>query len=471
MSATAEDIALLSATTADSQSVTIDYNLGADGAASPLSLGIYRSANAKVDSTAVPLATESISAPATGVPLLDSAGNPATAPGPHTVTVPIKGGLPPDPLRPYVVVVANPGSAATAADPASHTAAFRKHVVAVITHGGLQPRAWRNAGPPWERKMASLLRTEGYDEVIPFNWVGQSSNPGRAAQEGYRVADRIVKAAALFPANEPVDLQVIGQGEGAVINSLALKRLQATAPPQLQAGYVVDTMLDPRSERLGTPGGKQYSVMAGYKGWVAELAIKSYQAKADDPLVTVPPNVDSAQVYYQRTPVSMVHEADKVYYNLWGQVPVIGPATYYDLTGPGISYAGIFSVPSWYNLNVVPGLGDGAINVGPRPLAGAPVNGIASPTRRVPLAGTAEPGAIVRVSLQRGQGHRIPVGTTTTGADGTWTLTTRPIRDGKAMLFGQAINPSNPARPKVHVTPRAPLGRVDIRVPKGQRAG
>ena len=39
---------------------------------------------------------------------LDSAGQPATAPGKHTVTVPLPGGLPDNPEHPYVVVVADP---------------------------------------------------------------------------------------------------------------------------------------------------------------------------------------------------------------------------------------------------------------------------------------------------------------------------------------------------------------------------
>ena len=384
-SASTPDLVVRSATTADSKSVTIQYDLNAGATLAPLTFGVYRSADPRLDATSIPVATVPISPSV--APVLDAEGVPATAPGPHTLTVALPGGLPPNPLHPFVVVVANPASASTNADPAGHTASFRKHVIAVITHGGLQPRSWRIDGPPWERKLASLLRQQGYDVVFPFNWVGESSHPGRAAQEGPRVANRVVQASNLFPTTEPVDLQLIGHSEGASINSVALKKLLTTATPQLKAGYVVDTMLDPHAANNSAPGGRQFAVMSGYKGWFARQAIKGYQAKARDPIVSVPANVDDAQVYYQRTPTSLVHGSGPTLYNLWGQVPVLGKATYYNLTGPGISHAGLFNVPSWYNLNVAPGLGNGTFDVGPKPLTGGRTGGLVSTTHRVTLSG------------------------------------------------------------------------------------
>lgn len=50
-------------------------------------------------------------------------------------------------------------------------------------------------------------------------------------------------------------------------------------------------------------------------------------------------------------------------------------------------------------------------------------------------------------------------------------MTTRSLRNGKFNVLGQAIDPANPLRPKLHVTPRAKLGRVIVRVPKGSNQG
>ncbi len=457
-------VTVSSATTADSLGVTVGYDVKGDGAATPLTFSVYRSATPQLNSSSLPVGTETISPTSQAAPIADDAGSPATAAGHHTLTIPLAGGLPPNPLHPFVVVVANPGSPETVADPASHTAAFRKHTVAVIVHGGLQPRYYRNVGPPWERKLAMILRRDGYDTVLPFNWVGPSYYPGQAAKEGPRVADLLVRTSNLYPANEPVDLHLIGHSEGAVVTSVALKRLMVTATPQIKAGYIVDTMLDPHAANNNAPGGRQFSERVGYsyKGWLAKQAIRSYQYKAQDPVVSVPANVDAAQVYYQRTPNSLSRGTNHGLYNLWGQVPVIGKATYFNLTGPGITHSGDFSVPTWYNLNVAPGLGNGAINAGPRPLAGAPVHGNVSATHRVPVAGTAEPGAYVHVSIQHGKGHRIPAGAARADANGQWSLTTRPLRNGTYRLLGQAIDPANPSRPRVHVTPRARLGTLTV---------
>ena len=69
--------------------------------------------------------------------------------------------------------------------------------------------------------------------------------------------------------------------------------------------------------------------------------------------MAVPPNVDQAEVFWQHTPVASAN-ANNGLYNLWGQVPVLGHATYYDVTGPGISHSGDFGVANWYRFNVLP---------------------------------------------------------------------------------------------------------------------
>ncbi len=81
-----------------------------------------------------------------------------------------------------MVVVADPASP-SASDP-GESASFRKVVIGIVTHGGLEDKAWDKDGPPWERQMANSLRKQGYDDVIAYNWVAQSSTPGEAAKQG-----------------------------------------------------------------------------------------------------------------------------------------------------------------------------------------------------------------------------------------------------------------------------------------------
>ena len=92
---------------------------------------------------------------------------------------------------------------------------------------------------------------------------------------------------------------------------------------------------------------------------IAKMSIDRFQARAKDPAAFVPANVDDAEVFYQHTPVSEAQSNGGIY-NLWGQVPVHGPAHYFDITGPGISHSGTFGVHDWYRLNIVPTLGDGS---------------------------------------------------------------------------------------------------------------
>ena len=266
-------------------------------------------------------------------------------------------GLPPNPERPFVLVVADPEDAVAESDEADNTASFRKHVLGVVTHGGIQPEDWIY-GPAWQLRMGKNLRAEGYDHVIAFNWVSESRTPGAAVKQVPRLFKAILFAASQFPASDPVDLHLIGHSEGTVINSLAALRLRDEAPPSLEAGYLKVTMLDPHAANNAVAG-QQYSVSNGLLGWYAKLSIDRFQARAKDPAVFVPANVDDAEVFYQHTPVSEAQSNGGIY-NLWGQVPVHGPAHYFDITGPGISHSGTFGVHDWYRLNIVPTLGDGS---------------------------------------------------------------------------------------------------------------
>ena len=110
------DIAMVSATTHDSRAVTVDYNITGADVAEPIHFTVYRSSTPTLAPDAVSLGGVDVqpsSAP-TG-PTLDSAGHAAANQGLHELALAVPGGLPPDPLQPYVVVVAD--TTAVAAPP------------------------------------------------------------------------------------------------------------------------------------------------------------------------------------------------------------------------------------------------------------------------------------------------------------------------------------------------------------------
>src|SRR5262249_7347562 len=149
--------------------------------------------------------------------------------------------------------------------------------------------------------------------------------------------------------------------------------------------------------------GQQYSVSNGLLGQIARGEINAFQSKAKDPAVVVPPNVQDAEVFYQHTPVALSGGSNHGIYNLWGQVPVHGPATYFNLTAKGISHGGKFGVQDWYRVNVVPTLGEGAPFVQADTLTASEVSATGAGRRqRMEYAGTAGPGATVRLFAAAG---------------------------------------------------------------------
>ena len=444
---------VLSASTADSQGVMISYEVGSPGGDPALSFGVYRSAEATYGAGA-----EAVGSPL-AVPAVDSAGLPATAAGTHTVTLPIPGGLAINPEHPYVVVVADPGSAS--AGSAGTVASFRVASIAIVTHGGLEDKAWDKVGPPWEQQMASSLKAQGFDEVIAFNWVSQSSTPGAAVKQVPRLTAMVLADAAKFPAGEPIDLQFIGHSEGAVVNTQAIVKVEAAASPGISAGYLDDTLLDPHAANPDFPG-QQYST-GGPFGWIAKLAIDNYQARARDPLAFIPAGVDSAEVFYQQTPADHDASNDHIY-NLWGQVPVKGDATYYDLTADGIVHSGKQGVYAWYEHHIVPTLGDGAPELAATALSGSLEASAAStsiPARTATYTGHAEPGSTVRLSAAVGHGPLHLVAKAVTGPDGTWTATTKSLAPGTYRVLAES-KPANWNFKIRQAIPTAPLGALTI---------
>src|SRR5207249_11553918 len=100
----------------------------------------------------------------------------------------------------------------------------------------------------------------GYNQVIPFYWVGESRLPAprETLIAGIDLYDQIVTAAQQL-VSEPdpltsdgqalpgsvVDLHLIGHSRGSVVISQALQDLAGTTIPELQGGFKRMTMLDP----------------------------------------------------------------------------------------------------------------------------------------------------------------------------------------------------------------------------------
>jgi hypothetical protein len=462
-------LALTGAGTSDSQSVTVSYEVRGGDLTGPVELGVFRSDNPTY---------EPGQDVAVGAVALDAAAGTDLAVGAHTATMAVPGGLPAMPSRPYVLVVANPSGAVTTADTVAAdqgVASFRKHTIAVVTHGGMQLKS-DNRGPFWQKRMTAELLSQGYDTAIAFNWAAASRTPGSMQGQAPRLADQIAEAAAAFPAGDPVDLHLIGHSEGAVLNSLALTRLAPTESAELHAGFTQITMLDPHSANTAVKG-QQYSTSGGILGQIAKNTINTYQARADDPPAFVPINADAADVYFQRTKASEAQAGHQGWYNLWGQVPVIGDATYYDLTGPGVSHSGKFAVYDWYQLMVVPTLGVGAPVMTDAAVTGAlvtpPREGLTDrgivhvADRHVRFAGEAAPGAHVRVLAARPQGTLVTVGRAKADAHGDWVVTTRPLPTGTYRVLARSDVPHGPFGRPVHAHPVAWIGQVAVdRIPR-----
>ncbi len=479
LAAPTPNIAMISASTPDSNSVVLDYAVQNADLPRSFELGVYRSADATFDPSDQLVGSFQVVAPGTSAspPTLDANGHDATQQGVHQLDIPLANGLPPNPLHPYVLVVANPSGSVAETTTTDNTASFRKHTIAIVTHGGLQSTPG-NRIPAWENRMANALKAQGYDVVIPFNWVAVSDHPGSAAKQGPRLANQVRQAAEQFPANEPVDLHFIGHSEGTVVNGVALQQLQKQSTPQIDAGFIKETLLDPHAANNGFPA-PQYSVRSGFMGWVARKAINDYQARAKDPFVVVPSNVDQAEVFYQKTPVQFTHGSNGGLFNLWGQVPVKGEATYCDITGPGISHSGDFNVHDWYQVNVIPTLGNGTpyvcqslLTASLSPASGTPASttgrlGVAS-VHRPEFQGTSGPNARIWIVAGSPKGA-IKIGQTNAGPDGSWSLTTRNLRNGNYRVRALALVPADPAHPRVQVMPRLRLGELTVNAPAATR--
>ncbi len=474
-------VQLYSANTTDSKSVTIEYHVNQSvNVATPLQFGIYRSADGQFDSSDTLVDTftlpPAVSPIKQGPISLVQSGQATNTSGNQQLTIPLPQGLPPDPLKPYVVVVANPGAPSATTDP-GQTASFRTYTIGIVTHGGIQDPSWKY-GPPWELETARLMKQEGYDAVIPYNWVQKSGTPGEAIKQSPRLARIILHTASQFPTDDPVNLDFIGHSEGTVVNTYAIVKLESSMTPNLKAGFIVDTLLDPHAANNNLPG--QQISFAGTLAGLARTIVTNYQASANDPPAFVPSIVDEAQVFFEHTAAT----AGGIY-NLWGQVPVrsAGPVVhYYNLTDMGVTHSGKKGVALWYRNFVAPTLGNQAPLIQELQLDGQVDNAqpLTNPgvsfaenrnaktqqavqerddriygepqvvnTSQPEFSGTAAPGSIVRllISPATKPWDSSLAGRTVADRNGNWVLTTpQPLRNGQyralVSAFSRALRPA-----------------------------
>jgi len=314
------------ATTEDSKSVTVDYTIENSDITQDLEFNIYRSSSPTIyDQTDL---VASATLPASDSQHLTQ--------GDHTGVKLDLGGeqLTIDPSHPYVIVVANADQNIIEADEANEkddTAAFRKYILGVVTHG------FTFSFPKWVSDMAgdvpsgvaNSLLANGYDKVISFDWSSYSSLPKSDQTDiaGLYLSDQIIAGAKQLVSQPDqlasngqalpgsvVDLHLIGHSRGSVVISQAFLDLVGTTMPVLQGGFKRMTMLDPH------PGNNSFGPFSSDSttqlGWLASTVVTLFQAATDDPQVVVPANVGQAEVYYQQTNHSLTPSLDEQILNL-----------------------------------------------------------------------------------------------------------------------------------------------------------
>jgi hypothetical protein len=264
--------------------------------------------------------------------------------------------------------------------------------------------------------------------------------------------------------------------------------------PQIKAGFIEDTLLDPHAANENVPG--QQMSFAGPLAGLASLIVNNYQARANDPPAFIPSVVDQAQVFFQHS-----QSTSGEIYNLWGQVPVKsdGPVVhYYNLTDMGVTHSGKKGVALWYRNFIVPTLGEGAplvqelqlngqidqaqapaptamaVSTGQNPQARQASEALADrvygpeqvvQTSQPEFSGTAAPGSIVRLILSPAARpwDLALAGVTTANLKGQWSLTTtHPLRNGQYRTLVSALSTALATRPGLAVIPTQPLGRLVV---------
>lgn len=338
----AADLAMTGATALSPSVVVAQYTVGDQPLSGAVPVTVYRSATRSVDASSVEIGQTTLTGAALGV-------------GTHTASVTLASPLTIDPTLKYVVVMASPQDA----NPADDMTSFRRWVVGVVTHGVEQPPGYF---PAWVTQLATAMQAQGYDDVLPYNWSDLSSLPSSqaptlAAQRLDASLMQTIQTLPGFAPGDTVDIHLVGHSRGGGMITQAAALLPTSSPP-LQGGYLKLTLLDPHPTVNTIP--PNYSSSSGPIGTYTATLFVRFQSLANDPPLTIPVNVDGAEVFFQHANVTQAIAPDEKFVNSWGEVPAGGNLNniaYYNVTTLSPSHAGVHQL---YLQMVVPTLGTGA---------------------------------------------------------------------------------------------------------------
>lgn len=364
------DIMMNSVSTSDSRSVTFNYTVANADVGQPFNVVIYRATTNQFNPNDPNFAADYQPVAETTV----SAAN-ATAGAQGSVTVPIPGGLPPEPSHPYVLAVADPSETIPESNYANNSASFRIYTVAVVVPGF----SYTASSPPpaWAQTMVTDLTKPGsqggaqYDYATVFMWNGglllrpRTWFHASAVPAEQQLAGAVESIASSFPAGSVVDVNLIGHSRGAVVVTGVSQILDQTAlPPQLQDGYLELTLIDPHpANNLYLKQGQSFPLT--FLGLVVFVGYVDAQAIMNDPPIVVPPNVDLVTEYYQETPSRQTpwSDVEEHLLNLWGLPP--SDITIEDSQSTLFQHqfvpppTGHSEMTTWYTDNILPSLYNG----------------------------------------------------------------------------------------------------------------
>jgi hypothetical protein len=355
----APNIQMTFATTTDSRTISVNYTISdASLAGQNVSFNIYRSSafdslnGAQLIGTATIPASDSADLSLgshTGVKLS------LTAPNGQPVTT-----LTPNTALPFIVVVANSDGS---------TASFETHVLGVIAHGPeINPVLWLlNRVPSWETQMAAALQRDGFEAVLPFNWIRLSILPFPLAIRlaGSELFQQVIAEADQLARQHPgdvVDIDFIGHSRGTVVISEVLQDLNGTNDPALRGGYTEMTLLDPHPANLSFSKFSWDFFLAPANDFAALVVL--FESLALDPQVVVPPNVMQTQIFDEQISAGQLgfRYPSEILLNFWGETASAIPnqslqpiqeKNLTSVTAAGIGLIGHSEVHDWYLANVV----------------------------------------------------------------------------------------------------------------------
>jgi hypothetical protein len=340
------DIVVDSVTTVDSRSVTVTYEVKGL-ALDEVPLRLVRSADNHFDAGDLSLA-----------PVDELDGSLGT----HTVTLDLAQPLGINPSRPFVLAQVDAANTIFESNELNNAGWFRKRELGVVTHGLELLGQFQFARPTWPAEVANLLRAQGYDRAIAFDWAAISNLPVpgmttvAAEQMAARIETELAAMKKLWP-SDVIDVHLIGHSRGGPVISQVALLLQDN--PDVIQGTLRLTFLDPHPAS-NVPGRHDWDA-AFLIGFPIERIYIGFKALAQDPDPVVAPEVDIADDFYQHTDTTMARAGSgERILNLWGNIPIVNDSPYsihaVDLTGPGMSHG---EVINWFIRSVVPLLGRG----------------------------------------------------------------------------------------------------------------